>query len=408
VERGDKYFLELAKTEESMKKARAKYVEARKKQDRSQEAVQKAKAAGSSVNKPQKVAEKDEKRADKSDTEYHQSVNNLKVAQDQYYDEDMPALLREFEQFEENRLKVTRDYFNTLVEKQASVGPQLVESNERFLAKIREINIRSDLDLYVERNRPDSDQPPPRAQYISYDGSVVQDVNGANPSPSSGPTSPTKKVKKETLIPKIAVTKKKKEGTTDNKEKKSAPLTSPLPPTSPPTSPPPSTSPPEPSVSHPDNDSSEGDERPQNGQQNSTTVFNPPKQLITLYTYDASEDNEISFAEGETIYLLEKDDSGWWRGRNAKGQEGVFPSNFVEIVGEEGNTGSIEIQKDFVVLYDYQAEDETELTIKEGETLYVISETDGWYFGSNAQGQEGNFPSNFVELVQIKRNKNGE
>jgi len=219
VARGDKYIIELAKTEESMKKARAKYVEARKKQDRSQEAVQKAKAAGSSVNKPQKVAEKDEKRADKSDTEYHQSVNNLKVAQDKYYDEDMPALLREFEEFEENRLKVTRDYFNTLVEKQAPVGPQIVESNERFLGKIREINIRLDLDLYVERNRPGSDQPPPRAQYISYDGSVVQDVNGANPSLSSNPISPAKKVKKESLTPKLA--KKKKEGTpVNNKEKK--------------------------------------------------------------------------------------------------------------------------------------------------------------------------------------------
>jgi uncharacterized protein YgiM (DUF1202 family) len=142
-----------------------------------------------------------------------------------------------------------------------------------------------------------------------------------------------------------------------------------------------------------------GDDRPAG----TAAVFNPPKQLVTIYKYEATEDNEISFAEGETIYLLEKDDSGWWRGRNGKGQEGLFPSNFVEVVGEEANSGSIEINKDFQALYDYEAEDETELTIKEGEILHVISETDGWYFGTSAQGKEGNFPSNFVEPVNTQK-----
>jgi len=120
--------------------------------------------------------------------------------------------------------------------------------------------------------------------------------------------------------------------------------------------------------------------------------------LVALYTYDATEENEISFLEGEAITLIEKDDSGWWRGRNNKGKEGLFPSNFVEIVGEEA-IGSIEINKDFKALYSYEAEDETELSIKEGEILHVVSETDGWYFGTNSQGKEGNFPSNFVELL---------
>jgi len=137
--------------------------------------------------------------------------------------------------------------------------------------------------------------------------------------------------------------------------------------------------------------------------------LHPPVELVTIYAYDATEENELTFAEGETIYLLEKDDSGWWRGRNKKGQEGVFPSNFVEVVGEEGgtgNTGTVEINADFQALYDYEAEDENELTIKEGEILHVISETDGWYFGTNAAGQEGNFPSNFVEALEPVSNNN--
>jgi len=83
-----------------------------------------------------------------------------------------------------------------------------------------------------------------------------------------------------------------------------------------------------------------------------------------------------------------------------KGEEGVFPSNFVEVVGQEGGTaGTLDINADYQALYNYEAEDETELTIKEGEVLHVLTETDGWYYGKNSQGQLGNFPSNFVEPV---------
>jgi len=408
VAKGDKLVQELAKTEEAMKKARAKYVDARKKQDRSQEAVQKAKASGSSVAKFQKAAEKDEKRADKADNEYRISVNNLKIAQDRFYDVDMPALLREFEQHEEKRIHTTKDYFNLYSEIQAPVGPQWIESNDRFLNKVREINIRADLDLYVEKNRPDSDQPPPRAQYISYDGSIVQDVNGAGSGSSSSATSAltaTKKGKKESILPKLPGAKKKKEppaGKPPHEPQGNNHGTSPAPPPVPisiPTTAPPDSH----HATSPHEHSSSGEDKHHNDG-HTATVFDPPKQLVAIYSYEATDDNEISFAEGETIYLLEKDDSGWWRGRNLKGQEGAFPSNFVEIVGEEGNSGSVEINKDFKVLYDYEAEDETELTIKEGEVLHVSYETDGWYFGKNTQGQEGSFPSNFVE--EIEKNKN--
>lgn len=278
---------------------------------------------------------------------------------------------------------MTKDYLSQFVEKQAPVGPHWIESNDRFLSKLRLINSRTDIDTYVERNRPDSDQPPPRAQYISYDGSVIQDVN---PGGGAAPFAPPKKPKKETLIDKLG--KKKKDEPSDKSVPAKPPnlAVPPVPaPIVSPTTPPP--------AGH--RDSSEDGRNHEHHEAPS----GPLKQLVALYTYDATEENEISFVEGESLLLLEKDDSGWWKGRNAKGQEGLFPSNFVDVVGEEGATGQVEINKDFKALYDYEAEDETELTIKEGEILHVISETDGWYFGTNSQGKEGNFPSNFVEPI---------
>jgi hypothetical protein len=139
------------------------------------------------------------------------------------------------------------------------------------------------------------------------------------------------------------------------------------------------------------------------------------QEVVALYDYEATEEGELTFAEGERLTLLEQDDSGWWKGKTSKGLVGVFPSNFVELAGAKtegaaaaaggssgggGGGNAIEINSDYRALYDYDAEDDTELTIKEGDILHVVSETDGWYYGTRkADGKQGNFPSNFVEPV---------
>jgi len=240
-------------------------------------------------------------------------VNNLKLAQDRFYDTDMPILLREFEQHEEKRLQMTRDYFNTFVEKQAPVGPQWSESNDRFLTKVRELNIRADLDLYVQKHRPESNQPPPRAQYISYDGSVVQEVNGNNTqvamSTSDTPPPSAKKPKKKLPMSLPGTSKKKKEGS-EKKSEAPNPNTTISVPTAvtstnnfqapPPTTPPTESLPP-PASPKDEHEGFNGDDRPAGS--NSPTAVNPPKQLITIYSYDATEDNELALQKGKHFFL---------------------------------------------------------------------------------------------------------
>jgi len=196
VQRGAKLVGDLAKTEDVMKKARTKYCDARKMQAKSVQAADKAKQAGSSnTSKLQKAAEKEERKADKSDNEYRISVNNLKAAQDKYYDTDMPALLKDFEAHEKARLEKVKEYIKRFIELWSPVVPDTKASNDRLVAKVDLVNVQSDLNLYVESNRPESDQPPARAQYLSFDGAVVQDVAGS--STAIVPTKPEKKEPKE-------------------------------------------------------------------------------------------------------------------------------------------------------------------------------------------------------------------
>lgn len=44
-----------------------------------------------------------------------------------------------------------------------------------------------------------------------------------------------------------------------------------------------------------------------------------------LYSYDAAEDNEITFREGEVITEIEPASEDWWQGKNPRGEVGLFP-----------------------------------------------------------------------------------
>jgi len=52
---------------------------------------------------------------------------------------------------------------------------------------------------------------------------------------------------------------------------------------------------------------------------------------IALYDYEATEDNELSFAEGDRITEIEAASDDWWQGKDQHGNVGLFPANYVEV-----------------------------------------------------------------------------
>eukprot|EP00160_Parvularia_atlantis_P000154 Unigene10125_Nuclearia_a/m.30915 Unigene10125_Nuclearia_a/g.30915 ORF Unigene10125_Nuclearia_a/g.30915 Unigene10125_Nuclearia_a/m.30915 type:complete len:760 (+) Unigene10125_Nuclearia_a:16-2295(+) len=54
--------------------------------------------------------------------------------------------------------------------------------------------------------------------------------------------------------------------------------------------------------------------------------------VVARYDFSAEDPEEISFEQGELLRVLQRDDGvgdGWWRGVNAAGETGFFPSNYV-------------------------------------------------------------------------------
>lgn len=49
---------------------------------------------------------------------------------------------------------------------------------------------------------------------------------------------------------------------------------------------------------------------------------------MSIYEYTATRDDELSFPENTLIYVIRKNEDGWWEGV-FNGITGLFPGNYV-------------------------------------------------------------------------------
>jgi hypothetical protein len=132
-----------------------------------------------------------------------------------------------------------------------------------------------------------------------------------------------------------------------------------------------------------------------------------------LYAYDATSGEELSVKPGASLSVVEPDDgSGWVLARTGK-DEGLVPASYIEVQTSDapkkgppvaprrGAKKAEEPKKKLLrALYNYDANSELELTIREGDTLIVVAEDkgDGWT-EVEKNGQTGSVPSNYIEAV---------
>jgi hypothetical protein len=118
------------------------------------------------------------------------------------------------------------------------------------------------------------------------------------------------------------------------------------------------------------------------------------KRALIQYDYERAEDNELELVEGEYVTNIEMVDEDWWMGTNSKGESGLFPSNYVELVEDDEAAPEPEPQTSHApapapppaapaaasappassgptatALYDYEAAEDNELSFAEGATI---------------------------------------
>lgn len=53
--------------------------------------------------------------------------------------------------------------------------------------------------------------------------------------------------------------------------------------------------------------------------------------VVAIYDYTRDKEDELSFQEGAIIYVIKKNDDGWFEGV-MNGTTGLFPGNYVESI----------------------------------------------------------------------------
>ncbi|EEP76597.1 conserved hypothetical protein [Uncinocarpus reesii 1704] len=145
-------------------------------------------------------------------------------------------------------------------------------------------------------------------------------------------------------------------------------------------------------------------------------------RALVQYDYEKAEDNEIELREGEYVTNIDMIDEDWWVGVNARGEQGLFPRNYVEVV-EDSAAGHEQAASSAVgnaplpeptqqaphepsrsqrptatALYDYEAGEDNEIGFPEGAKIINIEFPDEDWWHGEYHGKSGLFPANYVEL----------
>jgi len=366
---------------EALKKARANYVKLGKEAQSLTEALEKKKL--DPKIKPDAISQMQSKtsaaieKRDQADNQYKTVLEETNGKMETYYSSDQPQVLSQYQEFEESRIRFMKDNFSKLIDtiSSSNISSIFDSSCSQIKNQVSSIDIDGDISNWALANGKHY-AIPEAMPYLTYDVecSCTPDLstNGrkpndsgdsaprrappAHPQPSS--SSSTYKSKKSTFDPSVytvserdpssprfATAVKNMLKTVDNDTKKMkndlAALEKLLPMYNK-----------DPSgkaaveaeieeikknldtldyIHHDLEDAladSEAGSSAGTQQDNGGYTDNIPATAI--YDYSASNDTELSFNEGDSLTILQKDDSGWWYA-SYKGREGFVPANYVKI-----------------------------------------------------------------------------
>ncbi|XP_013186233.2 abl interactor 2 isoform X2 [Amyelois transitella] len=120
---------------------------------------------------------------------------------------------------------------------------------------------------------------------------------------------------------------------------------------------------------------------------------------IALYDYFTDHPDDLCFSANSKINLIRRVDHEWLYG-SLHGEEGLFPSNYVEVKVPLPNESVLPTDRLGVAtaIYDFCPDQPGDLAFRAGDSITVLHKlSDEWYFGE-CKGVKGQFPVNYVEM----------
>lgn len=366
---GQKLTKDMKSQIETLSKVRGNYMKASKDSEGAMVAVNKE-VSGS--NQPKKVAQLQQKasqaaeKAATSDQEYKDVLKTTNTKQQDYYHSEMPHLLNEFQQFEEERINFTKNMLSKYANLLLELPPVYLQTSEDVSKEAGKMDASLDVNRFTNENKTGITPPPP-IEYQSYE------INAAIPNlPDRGSLSPSR-IGSFVAKP-VSPAQEKEWGLTkadDNlpQDQQIAKLEGQL---------------------------NELDAHIRS----ETTAKNGVEKLVQFYANDPTAqrkaESELAEAEKKIKTLQEHRKNVKSILSEINGGAAVEENGHNEAPGGDEKAVLVKVRG----LFDYVATCDTELSFKEGEILTVTEQDEsGWWY-AEVDGRAGFVPQNYVEVTE--------
>ncbi|XP_048105795.1 intersectin-2a isoform X3 [Alosa alosa] len=144
----------------------------------------------------------------------------------------------------------------------------------------------------------------------------------------------------------------------------------------------------------------------------SSSLSNPPgaahtqpeQQVKALCSWTAKAEGHLSFAQGDLITVLQRQEN-WWLGE-LNGTQGWFPKTPLYSAVDDSDTSDVCHLEEFVALYTYESPEVGDLAFSVGDTILVTEREGEWWRGCIGD-HTGVFPSNYVKPRESSASKPG-
>lgn len=403
---GKKLTKDMADALAALATAKGNYMAKCKVADAATGHYQKAKAEGSikpkELNKLNAKASKAAEAARAADQDYHKYLKKANDKQRKFYEQEMPQLLDEFQQFEEQRLQFLKSCFGKFTAF-ANEFPPFLEKSGQVLSQMHEsVDIEKDIHVFLEQSKTGKSVPPE----ISYEPyNPTNDFAGSSSPPPASGSSGGSSSKSSKSSSKSSSTPAASAAATEDSARSTKDY----------------------GLAHLNPSMSDSEKKAALEQQLTelkaeikadTKTKKGLEKLVKFYASDPVaqektagelEEQKQKLAQmKDTQAMLESDiaslsGGGGGGGHSSRGghdepaqEEPVAQEEFAEEELIEDDPSKYVQARG---MYDYEATNETELSFNEGDILTITDQDDsGWWFATLGD-RSGFVPNNYVELV---------
>lgn len=129
----------------------------------------------------------------------------------------------------------------------------------------------------------------------------------------------------------------------------------------------------------------------------------PDRIGVAINKFVAEQHGDLQLEVGDVVGITESVDENWYRGYT-RDKQGIFPSAYVKEIYFKDHKRNVDNNENELFSYGvanqtFLAQDNDEITIREGDNVKLIREIDSFWIEGFVNGKQGKFPKSYIKVI---------